>query len=658
LDDWIRFFVYITPSPGQPHNLLVDTLTKHRKMSSSPPRRMTRARAKKEGFEPDWRINPQWRTPKKPRQTTKRSKPVVHFDAPPSEDDEEMKNSALGGGQRLVSPTKIFIPARLLHQPQLETVPTSVDPESEGDPPVRKVSALGSPVRVRPRTTLKPTAPVADKENSSSAAMLSIWTQSSKPNAPKTPQPTRRSRPLELSPASTTSNSQPAIKVLSTPIRVPVPSTPSRSMGTARRIPVKREKPKDGVTKLEPVVETSTARVTQQRPASPTKLSEKTVRLPSHMQISPLRNSTIDLDSPDTTKWVPLKAVPFQRPKGTTLPLVPPSKAGPSIVFPQQTPSVLRSPERPLASILRSPAHVARPLEENRTPQRQTSNPKPFDSLEEFKPVSKPVPWKTPIKGPIHTPKTTRKVCFRTPSSDTPIKRRPQSILTLSIQEKQQDVSTTPKESPISPKVFNLSDPDDSGFEMFTPRKQRPISMPIVPKPNFAEPKLSRPEEPKPSEIPIPVEKSPPTHFPAAPTPSPTLARSIVLPKGSHRRTQSRDISVPLKPSHETPSTPSPSKPSRNDKPPLRGVIAYVDVKTADGDDASGPFIDALKSLGARVVKHWAWNGDATEKVGITHVVFKQGGPRTLTKVKLANGGVQCVGLGWISRYAGTGRLG
>jgi len=58
-----------------------------------------------------------------------------------------------------------------------------------------------------------------------------------------------------------------------------------------------------------------------------------------------------------------------------------------------------------------------------------------------------------------------------------------------------------------------------------------------------------------------------------------------------------------------------------------------------------------LKNMGARVVKQWTWNGEEIDKVGITHVIYKQGGPRTLSKVKCAKGAVKCVGLAWISRY-------
>ena len=96
-------------------------------------------------------------------------------------------------------------------------------------------------------------------------------------------------------------------------------------------------------------------------------------------------------------------------------------------------------------------------------------------------------------------------------------------------------------------------------------------------------------------------------------------------------------------------------KSTRSDKEikgPLHGVVAFVDVRTADGDDASAPFVESLKNLGAKVVKQWTWNGEELDKIGITHVIFKEGGPRTLWKVKCAKGAVKCVGLAWISRFA------
>ncbi|KAI0839142.1 hypothetical protein F5Y06DRAFT_28790 [Hypoxylon sp. FL0890] len=86
----------------------------------------------------------------------------------------------------------------------------------------------------------------------------------------------------------------------------------------------------------------------------------------------------------------------------------------------------------------------------------------------------------------------------------------------------------------------------------------------------------------------------------------------------------------------------------------LRGAVIFVDVHTSEGADASTIFIELLTQMGARCVKSWPWNpssptnGDGSSKVGITHVVFKDGGKRTLEKVRETGGVVQCVGVGWV----------
>jgi hypothetical protein len=40
--------------------------------------------------------------------------------------------------------------------------------------------------------------------------------------------------------------------------------------------------------------------------------------------------------------------------------------------------------------------------------------------------------------------------------------------------------------------------------------------------------------------------------------------------------------------------------------------------------------------------------GGGAGKVGITHVIYKDGGKRTLEKVRDAGGVVRCVGVGWV----------
>ncbi|KAI1282787.1 hypothetical protein F5Y07DRAFT_197651 [Xylaria sp. FL0933] len=101
----------------------------------------------------------------------------------------------------------------------------------------------------------------------------------------------------------------------------------------------------------------------------------------------------------------------------------------------------------------------------------------------------------------------------------------------------------------------------------------------------------------------------------------------------------------------------TPARTTRPDLNPalLRGAIVFVDVHTTEGADAGRIFVDLLVQMGARCVKSWPWNPATTtdakldlSKVGITHVVFKDGGKRTLEKVNESDGIVHCVGVGWV----------
>lgn len=109
----------------------------------------------------------------------------------------------------------------------------------------------------------------------------------------------------------------------------------------------------------------------------------------------------------------------------------------------------------------------------------------------------------------------------------------------------------------------------------------------------------------------------------------------------------------------------TPRKDPKVEEQVLRGAVVFVDVHTTEGEDASGIFIELLTQMGAKCVKSWGWNprasnspgADGTEpvntssKVGITHVVYKDGGVRTLEKVRQAGDLVRCVGVGWVLEY-------
>ncbi|KAK3329537.1 hypothetical protein B0H66DRAFT_634704 [Apodospora peruviana] len=101
----------------------------------------------------------------------------------------------------------------------------------------------------------------------------------------------------------------------------------------------------------------------------------------------------------------------------------------------------------------------------------------------------------------------------------------------------------------------------------------------------------------------------------------------------------------------------TPARTPRRDIDPalLRGAVVFVDVHTSEGADASGIFVELLSQMGARCVKSWPWNPSSppgkdghSSKVGITHVVYKDGGKRTLEKVRESAGVVQCVGVSWV----------
>lgn len=79
---------------------------------------------------------------------------------------------------------------------------------------------------------------------------------------------------------------------------------------------------------------------------------------------------------------------------------------------------------------------------------------------------------------------------------------------------------------------------------------------------------------------------------------------------------------------------------------PLKSVTALVEVFTLDGSSASGPFIALLQGLGARTTKSWSDR--------VTHVIFKDGSPTTLQRVRLSNKDpngkkVFCVNSRWVT---------
>ena len=156
-----------------------------------------------------------------------------------------------------------------------------------------------------------------------------------------------------------------------------------------------------------------------------------------------------------------------------------------------------------------------------------------------------------------------------------------------------------------------------------------------------------------------------------APRPSTNLSRSNTVisysPAKSTRQARpqpnGQQEDVVMEEAYATPSKPdaawsnigTPARTPRRDLNTalLKGAVVFVDVHTSDGADASSLFTELLTQMGARCVKSWTWNpnSDDGSKIGITHIVFKDGGKRTLEKAKETGGVVTCVGVGWVLEY-------
>lgn len=144
---------------------------------------------------------------------------------------------------------------------------------------------------------------------------------------------------------------------------------------------------------------------------------------------------------------------------------------------------------------------------------------------------------------------------------------------------------------------------------------------------------------------------------------SPRVSRSPTPKRRSVTARRSSGKAPVMAAPSATVATASPSKKPRRssstEQQALQGAVVHVDVHTTEGEDASGIFVELLQQMGARCVRSWSWNprsslspDDNAEpsdfRVGITHVVYKDGGLRTLEKVKKAAGLVKCVGVGWV----------
>lgn len=184
------------------------------------------------------------------------------------------------------------------------------------------------------------------------------------------------------------------------------------------------------------------------------------------------------------------------------------------------------------------------------------------------------------------------------------------------------------------------------------------------------------PLKPSDDSVPSPLEKRSFSVSKLPPQRSGGLTRSVTTPNLSSSKSNNNKATESGRRASAGPSSPSrappPTTPTRSsvdlvletpgrvrpDTNPalLRGAVVFVDVHTTEGADASSIFVELLTQMGARCRKTWDWtpstdsSGDSSSsnKVGITHVVYKDGGKRTLQKVRQTQGLVQCVGVSWV----------
>ncbi|ORX33582.1 hypothetical protein BD324DRAFT_584838 [Kockovaella imperatae] len=76
----------------------------------------------------------------------------------------------------------------------------------------------------------------------------------------------------------------------------------------------------------------------------------------------------------------------------------------------------------------------------------------------------------------------------------------------------------------------------------------------------------------------------------------------------------------------------------------MKRVVAFVDVRTAEGDEAGVIFSDMLRSLGARVISRLTDN--------VTHVIYKSGRQTTLSWWRRQDEETRpfIVGIGWVTK--------
>ena len=265
-----------------------------------------------------------------------------------------------------------------------------------------------------------------------------------------------------------------------------------------------------------------------------------------------------------------------------------------------------------------------------------------------------PARFHTPIQGKPRRSATVQRLTSQTTSQAESFSRHATSTQKTPQSSRAQKKPVTVTPSAATPQARFPRLPPKETYEVHVDAESKP--QPATPQARFPRlpPKQNYNEHAStviaPSRFRSPAHASP--RRPAT-SQKPVNLRKIALKSAAPGYGSHTPIKTPLKASAETPSqvpmTPHPGA-------PLRGVVALVEVFTLDGASASAPFISLLQRLGARTTKTWS------ERV--THVIFKDGSPTTLQRVRLNNKEVEttrkgfiihCVNSRWVSDCDATG---
>nr|POE77411.1 microcephalin [Quercus suber] len=244
--------------------------------------------------------------------------------------------------------------------------------------------------------------------------------------------------------------------------------------------------------------------------------------------------------------------------------------------------------------------------------------------------------FRTPVSTPAKRPSTSHKpdATVETPYA---LSLRPRRIQTPEVRDDAPTVRTAQQSpsdvSAVAEVVTPFQSPSERVQQLPSRRKHEALARTVA-APRHRTPMRSPLKRPVTSARPAPSRK---VTF-SAHTPATTPLKAVAMTPG------------------QAPMTPHPNA-------PLRDVVALVEVFTLDGASASAAFAALLQRLGARTQKSWSER--------ITHVVFKDGSPRTLQKLRLHNqavaegnraGGVgvgvaiHCVNSRWVSDCDAAGR--